>query len=338
MILKNSIFFFFPLFLILLKISQIKAKETELEKIKNVIKAMFTLKSDTTIPIFSFKFKKIIMKFINFSYFDLSSKNITIIQEDKNKYILKNITTAFKSEIEVNNFHTTKTEFLMEVCFDKIIFNNNNYFLYISEITPKSLYVSKNNQIGKLSYFNEFNNMNEKATFIDENGEKTENVDIISIFLDLSKKCLFKKVTNTQKSFNLLTYDLDKILNNIIGKTIFINNYLYDIYKISSIVITNIEIPLKSIYFEEDRLIIDKMNTTGNLFYRIEKNKYKLINFGFFNNAYNFAYFEKNYFEINLKEDNIFFDYPYPTKMGMFEILNSHLVNLIEKEVENYYS
>ena len=337
---KRLIFSFFLLILFLLKNAQINAKETQFDKIKNVIKAMLEINTNITTPVFFLKFKKIIMKFIRFSYFDLSSKDLTFIQDDinKSKYILNNITITFKSEIEINNFSNIKTELLMEVCFDTIIFINKNDFLTIDEIIPKSLFISENSQIGQLSYFNEFNNMNQTATFIDENGKKTENVDIISTFLDLSKQCLFKKISYIQKSFNLLTYDLDKILNNIIGTTITTSKYIQDIYKISSVEINKIDMPLKSIHFDNDNtLIIDNMITYGQLFY-YEDRVYKIINFKLLNNEDNNAYFEKNYFEIGLNKNYIVSDHKYPKIENIFNVLNSCLYDLIEKEVNNYYS
>ena len=256
-----------------------KETENELEKIKNVTISMLEIHTNDKIS-FSLRYKNTILKFINFSYFDLLSNDMNFIQDDKDtsKYILKNITIFFISQIQLNNFKTTKIDFLFEVSFDKILFQNKTNFLKILDATPSSVYISQNSQIGQLSFFNQFNKL-ENATFFDENGKKFENINIISTFLNLSKTLIIKKISNVQKHFNLLTYDLDKILNKIIGNSYICPSHYSDIYYISSIYISNIDIPFEYIYFDEGQLIIDRMNVSGSYYSKILEERFVSFSF-----------------------------------------------------------
>ena len=313
-----------------------KETENELEKIKNVTISMLEIHTNDKIS-FSLRYKNTILKFINYSFFDLLSNNIYIIQDtkDDSKYIIKNITIFFKSDIEINNVTTTKIELLFQVYFDKFVFQKNNLLLKILEVYPSSLYISQNSQIGKLSYFNKFNNF-ENGTFLDENGEKFENVDIISTFLDISKRLIMRKISNVEKFFNILTYDLDKILNNVIGEYYLCPEEFGDVYQMSSIKILSIKIPLKYIYFDEERLIIDRMDVKGNFFSRPEN---KIENFSYYNDDEDNIFFEKDLYSlVNIKENKMNCTGGYVNRQKICEGLNFIFKIFVEKVIENYYS
>lgn len=313
-----------------------KAKEIKIEKIRNVILSIIQMNSVDIISSFSFKYKQFLLKFINFAYFDSLTKYINFLQDDndKSKYILNNLTIVFKSQLEINKMNTTNGEFLLEVYFDKIIFNNKSDFIKVEEVIPRALFISKYSQIGQLSYFNDFNKL-EKAIYLDENGKKFENVDIVSTFLEIAKKLLLKKITNVQNKYNLLTYDFDQIFNNIIGKYITCGKIEVDVLKISSIFIENIDIDLKSIYIENKQLIIENMTFYGNFFYTTE---YKLMNFSFYYDKNNSAYFEQGFFDLNLNVNKINYDGKFPTKQNIYEALKYCLSESIKEEINKYYS
>lgn len=316
-------------------LSFINPVEKEFEKIKNAIISIFELYSDENISSFSFKYPNFLLKFINFRIFSLDKKNINIIQDNDNtKYILNNITLIFKSEIEINNLKLSTIEFLLEINYDRFLIKRNDNFLNLEDIIPNSLYISENNHIRKLSYFDAFNN-NQKATYFDENNKKFENIDIHSVFYDISKTLIFKKIINIQKSFNILTYDFDIILNNIIGKSYICSDYVTRIYKISSIQMENIEIPLKSINIKENILFIKDMNINGIFCYI--NTGLKIINFSI-NNMDNYCIFDKEHFNINLKEDKINYDGNSPPKNNVYEALKNCLDDFIKEEIMNYYS
>ena len=275
-------------------------------------------------------------KFINFRIFSLATKNINIIQDNDNtKYILNNITLIFKSEIEINNLKLSSIEFLLEISYDIFLIKRADNFLNIEDIIPNSLYISESNQIGKLSYFDAFNN-NQRATYFDENNKKFEDIDIHSAFYDISKKLIFKKITIIQKSFNILTYDFDTILNNIIGKSYKCSDYVRRMYKISSIQMKNIEIPLKSMNIEGNVLFIKDMNINGIFCYI--NNGLKIINFSINNNIDNHCFFDKEHLNINLNEDKINYDGNSPPKNNVYEALKNCLSDFIKEEIMNYYS
>ena len=320
----------------------INSKEVETEKIKETIILMITLNSNNTIPPFSFQFKNNLLNFTNFSYFDVVTKNMNLIQDSEDNYILSDIKIIFKSGIIVNNFKTSKTHFLIEVDFEKMIFIENDYFINITEVIPSSLYISNNSQLSHLSYFKEFNNLN-NMTYIDEYGNKTENSSIISIFLQKSKECILNKLLNIQNSFNLLTNDLDKILNIIMSKSLICPNYMYSLLSIYSLDITKVEIPLNHIYAKiedgESYLMINKMKFYGNFFYYISMKENKIINFNFFNDESNIGYFDQNQFYLNIKQEKISYDkQTYLNDENIYEILIVCLANSINNEVENYFN
>ena len=311
--------------------------EIELEKIKNVTISMIEINTNDSIS-FSLRYKNTILKFINFSYFDLLSNNINIIQDinSSSKYILKNATILFKSEIQLNDFKTSKIDFLFEVYFDEFVFQNKKNFLKILDATPNSLYISQNSQIGQLSFFNQFNKL-ENASFFDENGKILGDVNVFSTFLNLSKSLIITKITNVQKSFNLLTYDLDQILNNIIGNNYICPKHYTDIYGISSIYISNIEIPLEYLYFDEGQLIIDRMNVSGSYYSRIYEGSF--VTFNFYNDENDNIFFEKEFFYlINVQVNKLNYKGGFQTKNKVCQSLNIVLERFVEEEIEKYYS
>ena len=298
---------------------------------------MFEIYTNDSIS-FSLRYKNTILKFINFSYFDLLSNDMNIFQDDRDssKYILKNITIFFISQIQLNNFTTTKIDFLFEVSFDKILFQNKTNFLKILDATPSSVYISQNSQIGQLSFFNQFNKL-ENATFFDENGKKFENINIISTFLNLSKTLIIKKISNVQKHFNLLTYDLDQILNKIIGNSYICPSHYSDIYYISSIYISNIDIPFEYIYFDEGRLIIDRMNVSGSYYSKILEERF--VSFSFYNDDKDNIFFQKEFYSlIDIKSDKLIYKGGLQTKNKVRENLDFLLKRFIDEVIEEYYS
>ena len=324
-------------FCLLIKFITAKESEIELEKIKNVTLSMFEIYTNDSIS-FSLRYKNTMLKFINFSYFDLLSNDMNFIQDDKDtsKYILKNITIFFISQIQLNNFTTTKIDFLFEVSFDKILFQNKTNFLKILDATPSSVYISQNSQIGQLSFFNQFNKL-ENAIFFDENGKKFENINIISTFLNLSKTLIIKKISNVQKHFNLLTYDLDQILNKIIGNSYICPSHYSDIYYISSIYISNIDIPFEYIYFDEGQLIIDRMNVSGSYYSKILEERF--VSFSFYNDDKDNIFFEKEFYSlIDIKSDKLIYKGGLQTKNKVRENLDFLLKRFIDEVIEEYYS
>ena len=337
---KNFSFLFLLLILfILIKNSQSYEKESEYDKIKNTIKSMFLLDSNEFNSSFSLKFKKIIMNFRNLTCFNFPS-NFSLIEDKKNlsKYIINNITITFKSQLIINQFKSSQIEFLMEVSFEQISFFEKNYFLKIIDVIPKSnsLYISPNIQISHLSYFDEFNKM-DKATIIDQFGKKFENADINSTLINISKNIILDKISKIQEHFNLLTYDLDKILNNIIGKNIECSKSIKSLYEIISFEIENIEMPLTDMNFENDELQINRMKVTGTIYCYLSYDlELQIFKFGFYNNEQNYAFFKRNYFELNLQKDKI--DYSDKiSQEGVFKALQLDLNNFIKNEIYNYY-
>ena len=335
--LKILIYLFFSLF--------IYSKETEIQKIKDTIISMITVNSNDTIPSFYLKYKKNLLNITNFSYFGINQKKMNLIINDSNnkpEYILKNLIIVFKFTIGLSNFTNSRTDYLIEVEFDQIIFIENDYFLNITEVIPSSLYISNTSQINHLSYFSEFNNL-DNMTYIDEYGNRTENVSIISIFLKKSKECIFNKLLNVQNSFNLLTNDLDKILNIVMNESIRCKISIYNVFRIYSIVIKNIEIPLNYLYFvreEEDKyLLIKKMKFSGDMFYYDSMTYNKIINFNFFNDENNVAYFDEYQFYLDLNKNNIYYDNAYTAKIDdIYDTLEECLQDPINDEVEKYFN
>ena len=324
-------------FCLLIKFITAKESEIELEKIKNVTISMFEIYTNDSIS-FSLRYKITILKFFNFAYFDLLSNDMNIFQDDRDssKYILKNITIFFISQIQLNNFTTTKIDCLFEVNFDTFIFQNKTNFLKILDATPSSVYISQNSQIGQLSFFNQFNKL-ENATFFDENGKKFENINIISTFLNLSKTLIIKKISNVQKHFNLLTYDLDQILNKIIGNSYICPSHYSDIYYISSIYISNIDIPFEYIYFDEGQLIIDRMNVSGSYYSKIFEERF--VSFSFYNDDKDNIFFEKEFYSlIDIKSDKLIYKGGLQTKNKVRENLDFLLKRFIDEVIEEYYS
>ena len=327
---------FVILICILISINIGKETEIELEKIKKVIYSMLEINKNDRAS-FSLRYKNTILKFINYSYFDILPNNINIIQDtkDDSKYILKNISILFKSDIELNNITTTIIELLFQVNFDKFVFQKNNSLLNILEVNPSSLYISNNSQIGQLSYFDKFNNF-ENGEFIDENGNKFENVDIISTILNISKTLIIQKISNVEKYFNILTYDLDKILNNVIGNGHVCPNQSIGMHEIASILIQNIKIPLKYIHFDEETLIIDRMDINGNFFY---KSNNKIQNFSFYNDDKDNIFFEKDLHNlVNITESKLNYTGGFRSNKKVCEDLNYLLNQLVEEEIKKYYS
>ena len=336
--LKNFIFFLLSLHINLIKIYHVNAKETEFEKIKNTIISMFSMESNEKTPSFMFKFKKMNIKIKNFFFFDISNKNINLIQDKYNNSIfyLNDITITFKSDLEINFFDTNFFGFLMEVCFETISFIKINYSLIIDKVIPKSLYISKNSQIGQLSYFDEFNNM-EKATFIDENGKQFSNIDIKSALLDVSKNYLIKKMQYVQNHFNILTYEFDKILNNIIGQTIKCSLSIINSYGIASFEIEKINVSLESIEFLEDLMTISDMKYYGSLFLHSDLGEFTKINFEFFNTDIDYAIFEKNYFDICIKHSNINLKDSRSLGLAIYHAIQNDFIPFVKQIVSNYY-
>lgn len=335
---KNFIFFLLSLYINLIKIYHVNAKETEFEKIKNTIISMFSMESIETTPPFIFKFKKMNIKFKNFVFFDISNKSINLLQDKYNNSIfyLNNITITFKSDLEINFFDTNTFEFLMEVYFETISFIKIKYSLIIDEVIPKTLYISKNSQIGQLSYFDEFNNM-EKATFTDENGKQFSNVDIQSALLDISKNYLVKKMKYVKEHFNLLTYEFDQILNNIVGQKINCSSSTIDDYGISSFEIEKINVSLKSIEFVKDLMDIRDMRYYGSLFLKKGVDELTKINFEFYNTKTNYAIFEKKEFDMCIKQDNINLKDRRISQLAIYQALKINFVPFVKQIVDNYY-
>lgn len=333
MIVKSIIFEF-----LLVLLPFINAKEKEIEKTKNVILSMFLLNSGDYISPFSLKYRNFILTFKNFTIFDVVTKNSNIIQDakDKTKCIFNNITLIFKSEIDINNGLLSTIEFIFEINYDKFIFENNGTFISLVEFTPNKLYILENTKIGKLSYFNEFNKL-QKATFFDENGKKFENMDITSVFIDISKKLIYKKISHMEYSFNILTYDLDKILNNMIGNNYECSKYVKDATRIFNVIINNIEISINSMFIEENTLYINDMKIIG-IFTYYNMGDYRFIDFSIYNDMDNNAYFDKNNFELNIFENNIIYEGHYPTREKVHNALKMCFEDFIKIEIKNYYA
>ena len=104
----------------------------------------------------------------------------------------------------------------------------------------------------------------------------------------------------------------------------------------SSILILNIKIPLKSIIFDEERLIINRMDIDGNYFSRTNN---KLENFSFYNDDEDNIFFEKDLYSLfvvkenktNCTGSNLY-------KERICEGLNFLLKKMIKEEIEKYYS
>ena len=336
MIIKNFVIFYFLSVLIPLVYSALNESESEDDKIKNTIISMFLINTNDYLPSFYFRFKKLNFNFSHYSLLDIAKDDIIFNEDpiDKKKYILNNVMITFKSRITFNGFDSFLVIILIEVRFDVISFIlNNDNMLIINEVVPSSIYIAPNNQISYLSFFDEFNKMN-TTTYIDEKGKIHENTSINTTLLEISKQCVLNKIQNTQNSFNLLTYYFDKFLNYIIGKNVTCPKNIIDNFSVKSMVIETIDAPVKNLSLENKLLYIDNMKIRGKLFYLRYPN---LINFGFSNTAENPANFDKNNFNLNIKQNHIIDNF-YIKRNVMQTILNECLNSFIQTELKEFFS
>lgn len=89
--------------------------------------------------------------------------------------------------------------------------------------------------------------------------------------------------------------------------------------------------------FENDELQINRMKVTGTIyFYYSYDLELELVKFGFYNNEQNYAFFKRNYFELNLQQDKIYYSDKI-SQEGVFKALQLDLNNFIKNEIYNYY-
>ena len=138
-------------------------------------------------------------------------------------------------------------------------------------------------------------------------------------------------------SFNILTYDLDKILNNMIGNNYECSKYVKDATRIFNVIINNIEISINSMFIEENTLYINDMKIIG-IFTYYNMGDYRFIDFSIYNDMNNNAYFDKNNFELDIFENKIIYEGHYPTREKVYNALKMCFEDFIKIEIKNYYA
>lgn len=203
------LFFLFGLFHCIDKIT-LTDEKTSKERIFSTIKLiLMSIHSNLLKREFEYEFPKYNIEFSNFRTLNPTEKefNIEKVEGTSDTYSVKNLIITFIYDNRIKFFDIQDimedNYKIIELTFKEIRFNLGvDGLLQLTSSEVESYHMSKNNMIGSLKYFQEYNN----AMYGDE--ESTIKKDLKKNF----KSMLEDRVENVLNQINLYTYDLQNIL------------------------------------------------------------------------------------------------------------------------------
>lgn len=285
---------------------------TTFKKVETILKYIFSIidTNDFILTSITFYFQKYSQEFNNFRLISPITETINITQDEKDQkfFYIKNLTLDFFVDRKTNYFSNHKEllekSIIIELYFNEIKFELENNYNYLTLISTEvsSLYLSSNNKIDCLDYFNKF--FKEYPSFYKVKSSNAAQEGFIDnsrvFFINVLKNALEQKVNKLFISINLLTYDVLKIFGNTMATKLNCSeeiktNYNFSYFNITQISINKVDINLDkeiekvviedakfygfvwSEYLEEMIYFYFNKNDDERLFSLI--NKYYMINF-----------------------------------------------------------